>query len=131
MPREFTRSDRVASQIQREMAELIRTQVKAPGLGMVTISEVELSRDLAVAKIFVTFLGNQKPPKDCVKALAEYVPALRRELGKRLRVRVLPEIRFAFDDSIERGLRMDALLHKISQATPERGGETGGEEESP
>ncbi|BBL76301.1 30S ribosome-binding factor RbfA [Methylomagnum ishizawai] len=128
MPREFTRSDRVASQIQREMAELIRTQVNEPGLGMVTISEVELSRDLAVAKIFVTFLGNQKPPKDCVKALADYVPTLRRELGKRLRVRVLPEIRFAFDDSIERGLRMDALLHRISQETPERDGNDGQED---
>jgi ribosome-binding factor A len=129
MPREFARSDRVASQIQKEMAELIRTQVKEPGLGMITVSAVELSRDLAVAKVFVTFLGNQQPPRDCVKQLAGHVPALRRELGKRLRVRALPEIRFAFDDSVERGMRMDALLDSLVQDGPEPG--TASEESAP
>ncbi len=119
MPREFTRSDRVASQIQREMAELIGTHVKEPSFGLITISDVELSRDLAVAKIFVTFLGNQRTPRDCVKGLMEQVPVLRRELAKRLRIRVLPEIRFAFDDSIERGLRMDALLDQLAHERPE------------
>lgn len=118
MPREFTRSDRVASQIQKEMAELIGTHVKEPGFGMITISDVELTRDLAVAKVFVTFLGNRETPRDCVKGLTEYVPVLRRELAKRLRLRVLPEIRFAFDESIERGLRMDALLHQIAREAP-------------
>ena len=62
MPREFSRSDRVASQMQREMADLIRTQVKDPELGMVTLSDVELSRDLAVGKLYVSFLGANLPP---------------------------------------------------------------------
>jgi ribosome-binding factor A len=115
MPREFTRSDRVGSQIQREMAELIGTHVKEPSLGMVTVSAVELSRDLAVAKVYVTFLGNREQPPACVKLLMEHAPALRRELGKRLRIRVLPELRFAFDDSLERGLHMDALLDRLAQ----------------
>jgi len=114
MPREFARSDRVGSQIQREMAELIRLHVKEPELGMITVSEVDLSRDLAVAKVYVTFLGNRRTPRECLKAMAEYAPQLRRELGKRLRIRVLPELRFLFDDSIERGMRMDALLHQLS-----------------
>lgn len=114
MPREFTRSDRVASQIQKEMAELLGSHVKAPSLGMITISDVELSRDLAVAKIFVSFLGNRLEPKDCIKQLLAETPMLRRELGKRIRIRVLPEIRFVYDDSIERGMKMDALLDNLA-----------------
>lgn len=114
MPREFSRSDRVASQIQREMADLIRTQVKDPALGMITLSDVELSRDLAVAKLYVTFLAAAVTPAQAVKRLAEFVPELRRELGKRIRVRVLPELRFVHDDSIDRGMRMDTLLQALS-----------------
>jgi len=116
MPREFSRSDRVASQMQREMADLIRTQVKDPELGMVTLSDVELSRDLAVGKLFVSFLGAKLTPNKCIKQLNDMVPELRRELGKRIRIRVLPELRFVYDDSIERGMHMDSLLRGL---TPE------------
>lgn len=121
MPREFSRSDRVASQIQKEMAELIRTHVKEPDLGMITVSDVEVTRDLSVAKLYVTFLAARKSPRDCVKRLIEYAPELRRELGKHLRIRVLPEIRFVYDESIERGLRMDALLDRLSHEGSEGG----------
>lgn len=123
MPREFSRSDRIASQIQREMAELIRTQVRDPELGMVTVSDAEVSRDLAVAKIYVTFLAASLPANECVKRLGAHGPELRRELGRRIRIRVLPEIRFLYDDSIERGLRMDALLDRLAHEAPEDGGE--------
>ena len=61
MPREFSRSDRVASQMQREIAELLRVQFVDPELGMVTLSDVEISRDLAVAKLYVSFLGAKIP----------------------------------------------------------------------
>lgn len=127
MPREFSRSDRVASQIQKEMAELIRTHVRDPELGMVTVSDVEVTRDLAVAKLYVTFLAAKKPPRDCVKRLTEYAPELRRDLGRHLRIRVLPEIRFVYDESIERGLRMDALLDRLSHESSEGGDHGGGE----
>lgn len=115
MPREFSRSDRVASQIQREMADILRTQVKDPELGMITLSDVELSRDLAVAKLYVSFLAAKLPVKDAIKRLMNDVPELRRELGKRIRIRVLPEIRFTYDDSIERGMHMDALLKGLHE----------------
>ena len=127
MPREFSRSDRVASQMQRELADLIRTQVRNPELGMVTLSDVELSRDLAVAKLFVSFLGASLPPNKSVKLLNEKVPELRRELGKRIRIRVLPELRFVYDDSIERGMRMDSLLQGLSVES-EPSNEVDGEE---
>lgn len=121
MPREFSRSDRIASQVQREMAELIRLHVKDPDLGMITVSDAEVSRDLAVAKIYVSFLGAHVPAERAIQRLTTHVPELRRELGKRLRVRSLPEVRFVHDDSIERGLRMDDLLNKISHENPAEG----------
>jgi ribosome-binding factor A len=129
MPREFTRSDRVASQIQKEMADLIRTHVKEPNFGMITVSDVEITRDLAVAKVYVSFLAAKQPAADCIKQLAGQVPALRRELSKRLRIRVLPEIRFVHDDSIERGMHMDALLDRLAHEAPESGESEGGRDE--
>lgn len=124
MPREFSRSDRVAAQIQREMADLIRTQIKAPELGMVTLSDVELSRDLTVAKLYVSFLAARLPPAKGIKRLADFVPELRRQLGKRLRIRVLPELRFVYDDSIERGMRMDSLLHGLTRENEHPAGDS-------
>lgn len=119
MPREFSRSDRVASQMQREIAELLRVQFVDPELGMVTLSDVEISRDLAVAKLYVSFLGAKIPENQCIKRLAERVPEMRHQLGRRIRIRQMPELKFIFDDSIGRGLRMDALLKDLSPS-PER-----------
>ncbi|QJD30475.1 30S ribosome-binding factor RbfA [Methylococcus geothermalis] len=113
MPREFSRSDRVSAQMQREIAEFLRTGIDAPELGMITVSDVEVSRDLAVAKVFVTFLGGRLETKAAVKRLGEFAPQLRQALGRRMRMRVLPEIRFVYDDSIERGLHMDQVLRSL------------------
>lgn len=114
MPREFTRSDRVAAQLQRELAELLRTEVRDAELGMVTVSDVEVTRDLSLAKVYVTFLGAKLEPKACIKRLNLSVPMLRHSVGKRMRMRVLPELRFVHDESIARGQRMDALLSGLS-----------------
>lgn len=114
MPREFSRSDRLASEIQREVAELVRTRVKEADLGLITVSDAEVSKDLAVAKVYVSFLGNRVPPETCLQHLARYLPEFRRELAKHLRIRVLPELRILHDDSIERGIRMDRLLERLA-----------------
>ena len=116
MPREFKRSDRVASQIQREMAELIRWHVKDRALGLITVSDAEVTRDLSVATLYVSFLGAKLGASDCLKQLNTYRPMLRQSLGKQIRLRVLPEIRFIFDDSLERGQKMDALLKGLSES---------------
>lgn len=113
MAREFSRSDRVASQFHKEIAELLRTEVREAKLGMVTVSSVEVSKDLAVAKAYVSFLGAAEPPQRCIKLLNEWIPQLRHLLGRRVRMRVMPELRFLHDDSIERGMRMDALLDSL------------------
>lgn len=121
MPREFSRSVRVAAQLQRELADLVRTEVRDPRIGMVTISEVEVTRDLAVAKVYVTFLGSEQPVPKALALLGERAPMLRHELGRRMRLRVMPDLRFVYDDSLERGMRMDALLDHL--------GETAGDSE--
>jgi ribosome-binding factor A len=119
MPREFSRNVRVASQLQRDLAELLRGEVKDPRLGMVTVSDVEVTRDLSVAKVFVSFLGAQQGVRESLALLADRAPLLRHELGRLIRMRCLPELRFVYDDSVERGLHMDAILEDLkSQSTP-------------
>jgi ribosome-binding factor A len=120
MPREFSRSDRVASQVKRVMAELIQREVKDPRLGFVTVNEVDVSRDLSVAKIFFsTMAGDETQRQGNLEVLAHAAPFLRRELAKRLRMRVTPELRFVYDDSIERGMQMDRILEQLRQEQDE------------
>lgn len=113
MPREFGRNVRVASQLQRELAELLRSDHKDPRLGMITVSDVEVTRDLSVAKVFVSFLGAQQDAAASLAILAEKAPALRHAVGAAMRMRSIPELRFLYDDSLERGFKMDALLDEL------------------
>jgi ribosome-binding factor A len=113
MPREFGRNVRVASQLQRELAELLRSDYKDPRLGMITVSDVEVTRDLSVAKVFVSFLGAQQDAAASLAILAEKAPALRHAVGAAMRMRSIPELRFLYDDSLERGFKMDALLDEL------------------
>ncbi|MGY6214853.1 30S ribosome-binding factor RbfA [Methylolobus aquaticus] len=113
MPREFSRNVRVASQLQRELAELLRSEVRDPRLGMVTVSDVEVTRDLSVAKVYVSFLGARQTNSESLKLLAGLAPLLRHEVARRVRMRVIPELRFIFDDSVERGLHMDAVIDSL------------------
>lgn len=110
MPREFSRSLRVADQIQRELAVLIRDQVKDPRMGMVSISGVEVSRDMAHAKVYVSVLGDEQAAADSLEALNHAAGFLRRELGRSMRLRTVPQLRFIHDRSLEEGARMSALI---------------------
>ena len=118
MPREFFRSDRVAAQVKRELAELLRTEFKNPQLGMVTLSDVEATRDMSLIKAYVSFLGSAETPQKCVKALNLQAPKIRYALSGRIHLRVMPELRFIYDDSIERGMKMEELLGNIKAAQP-------------
>lgn len=116
MPREFSRGDRVAAQLQRELANLLRFELKDPRIGWVTVHAVEISRDLAVAKVFLGFLEEGAATRESLAALKHSTPFLRRELGRRMKMRVVPELRFVRDESLERGLRISQLLHEINRA---------------
>ncbi len=116
MAREFKRTDRVAEQLQRELAQIIQQEIKDPRLGMVTVCKVDLSRDLHYATVYVTFLGIEetKPATQlAVDILNDAVSFIRSSLGKRMRMRAVPHVKFLFDESISRGRDLSIL---ISQA---------------
>ncbi|WP_018868602.1 MULTISPECIES: 30S ribosome-binding factor RbfA [unclassified Thioalkalivibrio] len=108
--REFHRSDRVGDQIQRELADLIRLEVKDPRVGMITLADVEVSRDLAHAKVFFTQLGGEEKGREAQQGLNHAAGFLRRALGQRMRLRSVPQLRFVYDDTPERGARMSSLI---------------------
>ncbi len=113
MPKDFPRTRRVGEQIQRELAELIRDEVSDPRVGMVTVSAVEVSRDLAHAKVFVTPLGGgPEEGAELVEALNHAAAFLRKLLGQRLRIRTVPALHFFYDESFDRGARLSALIDK-------------------
>jgi len=104
------RPRRIGDQIQRELAELLRQQVKDPRIGMVTVTAVDVSPDLSHAKIFVTHLGGTEQAQAVVAALQHTAGYLRTELSHRLKLYSVPELRFYYDDSIESGLRLSQLI---------------------
>ena len=112
MPREFTRNERVARQLQRELAEIIQLEVKDPEVGFATVNAVEVTRDLSVARIYVSVLavGSEADAKSSIAALNRAANYIHGQLSKRMRMRQVPELRFIVDESVERGFKMDALL---------------------
>ncbi len=106
---DFSRTRRVGEQMQRELAELIQREVRDPRVGMVTVSAVEVSRDMAHAKVFVTRL-DEEGMDEALKALGRAAGFLRRELGRRMRLRSIPQLHFVYDVSIARGNRLSALI---------------------
>ena len=111
MPREFNRSERVAGSLRRELAKLIQMEMKDPGVGFIGLSDVEVSRDLAHAKVFVTVFESDKA-QSSLKALKRAAGFLRSRLGQEMRIRSVPELHFHHDDSVETGQRMDRLIEK-------------------
>ena len=113
MAREYARTDRVGQQIQKEIATILMREIKDPRLSMTTVSAVEVTRDLAYAKVFVTFFNDDAEEiKASLEVLAEAEGYIRSLLGKRLRARIMPHLRFIYDSSMSEGVRMSALVDK-------------------
>ena len=102
------RRARIADQIQRELAELVRTEVRDPRVGMVTLTGVEVSRDQSHAKVFFTVLGADA--RDAAEGLRRAAGFLRTSLARRLTTRSVPELHFEHDTSVERGIRLTRLI---------------------
>jgi ribosome-binding factor A len=105
-----TRTARVARQIQQELSQILEEQVKDPRVGMVTLTSVQMTPDLRLARIYFSRLGPPEDRHEAKAALDHAAGYLRRELGQRLRLRYLPELRFFIDDSLERYERISELL---------------------
>jgi ribosome-binding factor A len=110
MPRDFPRTRRVGEQLQRELATLIRDEINDPRLGMVSVSAVEVSRDLSHARVFFSTLGGEEDARASLKVLEGAAGFLRRQLGSRLAMRHVPQLHFKQDHSLEEGARLSALI---------------------
>lgn len=106
----FPRTRRIGEQIRRELAELIRTELRDPRLALVSMTAVEVSRDLAHARIYVTLMGDPAERSERVAELNQAAPLLRRELGRRMRIRTVPKLEFRYDEVVEHGARLSALI---------------------
>jgi ribosome-binding factor A len=115
MPKEFGRSARVSSQLQKELALVLQRDLKDPRLGLITVNEVVMTKDLAVAKIYVTVLNvDEQGKRDNVKLLNQLAPHIRHDLAKRMRLRHISELRFFYDDSFDTGMRVAQLLSEVN-----------------
>ena len=108
-----SRPDRVADQIRSELALLLAREVHDPGIGFVTLTRVHLSPDLQSARVHYTVLGDEKTRANSARALGRATPFLRRQIGRRLRLKHVPELQFLYDESIERQDRIERIIQDI------------------
>jgi ribosome-binding factor A len=110
-----SRPDRVADQIRAEVAALLGRELRDPGLGFVTVTRVQVTPDLQIARIYYTTMGDDRARRRTAEALQRALPFVRRSIGSRLRLRRVPEIQFLFDESIEQHERLERLIQEIHE----------------
>jgi len=127
MSKEFSRVDRLSQHMKKEMAVILQREIKDPRLHtMITVSDVEVSRDLSHAKVFVTFLGlADDKVEENLKILNDAAGFVRSLIGKRIQTRIVPHIRFAFDESLNEGIRMANLVSSARAEDDRRRVESG------
>lgn len=112
-----SRPDRVADQIRSEIALLLSREVHDPGIGFVTLTRVHVSPDLQLARVMYTALGDEKARAASGKALVRAAPFLRRQLGRRLRLKRTPELTFVYDDAVAGQDRIEQILKQLHTDT--------------
>ena len=111
MPKDYPRSRRIAEQIQRELADLIRFELKDPRVAqMVTITGVEVTQDQSHAKVYFTLMGDEAAKDATTEGLKRAAGFLRSQLSQRLQLRTVPQLDFKFDSSVERGAHLSRLI---------------------
>lgn len=119
------RTERVADLIRRELSDLFMNKMRDPRMGFVSITDVEVSPDLGHAVVFLSSLDGAEKRIEIVKVLSNAAPFLRRELAPRLGLREVPTLRFVYDESIERGARIEDILRRIKDGEAFEDGEEG------
>ena len=114
------RQEKLGEQIAEDISDLIRTRVKDPRIGFVSVTRVEVSGDLRHAKVYVSVMGSSEERKETMQGLNKATGFLRHELASRLTLRYMPEIAFKLDNSIEEGSRVLELINKVSREDEER-----------
>lgn len=110
MAKDSTRTRRIAEQIQRELAELVRLELKDPRVGLITLTDVEVTHDHEHAKVYFTLMGNQQQVEETTKGLQRAAGFLRSQLAHRMQLRIVPDLRFVYDTSVERGMDLSRLI---------------------
>ncbi len=126
MARDFKRTDRVGDQMQRDLASLIQREIKDPRLGMVTINHVKVAKDLGYADVYITVLplggkDEAEALKDSLSVLNNAAGFLRAELARGIKLRVMPQLRFHYDESVERGRHLTSLIERARRLEDENG----------
>ena len=120
------RPDRVGEQIRETLSELLsRGAVHDPGIGFITLTRVQVTADLQIARVYYTSLGDPKARKATAQALQRATPFLRRQIGERIRLRRVPEVEFRFDESIQNQDRVEQLIREIHEEDARRAQEAG------
>jgi ribosome-binding factor A len=118
------RPNRVADQIRQELSELLtRGEVHDPGIGFITLTRVQVSPDLQMARVFYTTLGDAKARQETARALVRATPFFRRQVGGRLRLRRVPEFEFRFDESVAQQDRIEQILRDLHEEERQRRGD--------
>lgn len=114
MAKEYSRTQRIGDQMQRELAQLIRREVKDPRVGLVTITAVDVARDLGHAKVYITVMGNDGAEQvaQSIKVLSAASGFLRTQLGREMKLRSVPQLHFVYDESVARGVHLSALIER-------------------
>ncbi|XKM14221.1 30S ribosome-binding factor RbfA [Orbaceae bacterium ac157xtp] len=122
MAKAFSRTQRVSHELQKEIAIILQREIKDPRLGMVTVSSVDLSRDLSYAKVYVTFLNDEdnEVVEQGLKALHDATGYIRSLIGKAMRLRIIPELKFVYDESLVEGMRMSTIVSEVVQQDQKR-----------
>ena len=116
---DFKRADRVADLVKQQIAEILRREVHDPRIANITVTDVRLTDDLRSARIYVVELGKDRMSDDVGQGLSKARGFVRRELGKRLQLRYVPELSFFYDSSFEYGSKIDRLLKEIRKDEPD------------
>lgn len=116
----YKRAERVSDQMKHEIADILMRKIRDPRIGFVTVTDVEVADDLRNAKVFISVLGEGRA--ETLKGIESAAPFIRAELGRRMRMKFVPELLFRYDDTAERGAHIMQLLNEIESADKNKGG---------
>jgi ribosome-binding factor A len=120
MPREFSRSQRMAEQLRRELAEIIQDEIKDPRVVFLSFTEVRMSRDLSHAVVYCSVLQSEQL-EESIEVLNRAAGFIRKQIARRIRARIVPTLKFVADDSIIRGAEMDELISEAIESDKKHG----------
>ena len=112
---DYKRADRVSDLLKKEIAQMLLREIKDPRIGFVTITDVEVSNDLRFARVFFSIVGSEKELEETIKGLNSASGFIKKKLGKRLRMRYIPNIIFRLDTSLEYGNRISKVLRDLNR----------------